>query len=284
MAPASRARRRDGPSWNFAPSPPSTTSGRSTTSSWRSGATESADDRVAVLMLLVTTRIGGLVVGAFDGGRLVGFVYAAAGHPRRPAVPVVAHDGRAAGVPQQRPRPPPEARTAAAGDGGGPRPDCVDRTTRCRRSNAHLNFAKLGVVAREYHLDAYPGSASPLHAGTATDRFVAEWWLQLGAVRSNAWRQPSGDESAAARARRRAVRQPRRRREAVARSGGPRPVAGRAAARRSRFRRDSPRCSSGTCRSRRRGGRRRARSSPPTCARLRGGRTSSSTGPGCRGT
>ena len=35
-----------------------------------------------------------------------------------------------------------------------------------------------GTVAREYHLDAYPGSSSPLHAGTPTDRLIAEWWLR----------------------------------------------------------------------------------------------------------
>ena len=44
--------------------------------------------------------------------------------------------------------------------------------------NAHLNFAKLGTTAREYHQDAYPDSTSALHAGTPTDRLVAEWWLR----------------------------------------------------------------------------------------------------------
>jgi predicted GNAT superfamily acetyltransferase len=49
-------------------------------------------------------------------------------------------------------------------------------------ANAHLNFAKLGTVAREYHLDAYPGSSSSLHAGTPTDRLIAEWWLRSDRV------------------------------------------------------------------------------------------------------
>jgi predicted GNAT superfamily acetyltransferase len=49
-------------------------------------------------------------------------------------------------------------------------------------ANAHLNFAKLGTIAREYHLDAYPGSSSTLHAGTATDRLIAEWWLRSDRV------------------------------------------------------------------------------------------------------
>jgi predicted GNAT superfamily acetyltransferase len=44
--------------------------------------------------------------------------------------------------------------------------------------NAHVNFAKLGVVARTYELNVYGASSSPLHRGSPTDRFVAEWWLQ----------------------------------------------------------------------------------------------------------
>jgi predicted GNAT superfamily acetyltransferase len=43
--------------------------------------------------------------------------------------------------------------------------------------NAHLNFARLGVVVEDYEDDLYGGSSSPLHAGTPTDRFVAQWRL-----------------------------------------------------------------------------------------------------------
>ena len=44
--------------------------------------------------------------------------------------------------------------------------------------NAHLNFAKLGVVAEEYAENIYGTSSSPLHQGNPTDRFVAEWWIR----------------------------------------------------------------------------------------------------------
>jgi predicted GNAT superfamily acetyltransferase len=44
--------------------------------------------------------------------------------------------------------------------------------------NAHLNFAKLGIVVEEYAIDVYGESTSPLHRGTPTDRFVAEWWIR----------------------------------------------------------------------------------------------------------
>jgi predicted GNAT superfamily acetyltransferase len=143
--------------------------------------TESAEDRVGVLMLLVATRIGGLVVGAFDEGRLAGFAFA------MPAV----RDGRPyewshmTGVrPEYRNaglgfRLKVEQRRQAMAAG-------LDRIAwtydPLQAVNAHLNVAKLGVVAREYHLDAYPGSASPLHAGTATDRLVADWRIRSDRV------------------------------------------------------------------------------------------------------
>jgi predicted GNAT superfamily acetyltransferase len=44
--------------------------------------------------------------------------------------------------------------------------------------NAHLNFAKLGVVCEEYAVNLYGESSSPLHRGNPTDRFVAEWWIR----------------------------------------------------------------------------------------------------------
>ena len=44
--------------------------------------------------------------------------------------------------------------------------------------NAHLNFAKLGVVVEEYEENIYGESSSPLHRGSPTDRFVAEWQLR----------------------------------------------------------------------------------------------------------
>jgi predicted GNAT superfamily acetyltransferase len=45
-------------------------------------------------------------------------------------------------------------------------------------ANAHLNFSKLGVVVQEYEENIYGESSSPLHSGTPTDRFVAEWHIR----------------------------------------------------------------------------------------------------------
>ena len=45
--------------------------------------------------------------------------------------------------------------------------------------NAHFNVHKLGVTVREYEENVYGHSPSPLHRGLPTDRFVAEWHLNL---------------------------------------------------------------------------------------------------------
>ena len=52
--------------------------------------------------------------------------------------------------------------------------------------NAHLNFAKLGVVVEEYEENIYGESASPLHGGNPTDRFVADWWMRERPCRAGA--------------------------------------------------------------------------------------------------
>jgi predicted GNAT superfamily acetyltransferase len=137
---------------------------------------ESVEDSVPVMMLLVTCRIGGLVVGAFDRGRLVGFAYALPGiRNGRPFqwshMLGVVPDYRSSGLGWRIKI---EQRRLVMESGL----DLIAWTyDPLQALNAHLNFAKLGTVAGEYHLDSYPGSTSTLHAGTPTDRFIAEWWL-----------------------------------------------------------------------------------------------------------
>jgi predicted GNAT superfamily acetyltransferase len=49
--------------------------------------------------------------------------------------------------------------------------------------NAHLNFNKLGIVVRHYYRDLYgTAPSSLLHQGIGTDRFLAEWWINLNNV------------------------------------------------------------------------------------------------------
>ncbi len=44
--------------------------------------------------------------------------------------------------------------------------------------NANLNIVALGAVVEEYEENVYGESASPLHGGLPTDRFVCQWWIR----------------------------------------------------------------------------------------------------------
>jgi len=132
------------------------------------------DEPVPVPILAVTVLRGGILMGAFDAGRLIGFVY---------SLPGLKH-----GQPMQW--------SHMLGVVDGFRNDGIghelkllqrDRALAMGLSliewtfdpmqamNAHLNFAKLGVVSDEYEENVYGASASPLHKGNPTDRLVAQW-------------------------------------------------------------------------------------------------------------
>ena len=48
--------------------------------------------------------------------------------------------------------------------------------------NGYFNFGKLGVVAQTYWPNMYGDTTSPLHQGTPTDRFRADWYLSASRV------------------------------------------------------------------------------------------------------
>ena len=137
-----------------------------------------AEDVVPPPVLIVSIKRGGVLLGSFDdAGEMNGFVY---------SIPAL-KDGRASqwshmlGIT-------PEARSLGLGtklklaqrdatlDMGL---DLIEWTyDPLQAANAHLNFAKLGIIVAEYEENIYGESSSPLHRGTPTDRFVAEWKLR----------------------------------------------------------------------------------------------------------
>jgi predicted GNAT superfamily acetyltransferase len=137
----------------------------------------STEDAVPVPMLIVSAKVGGLVIGAFDESEhLVGFAYSLpgvqAGRPFQWSHMLGVSAGqRDRGVGwllklEQR------RLTLAMGL------DLIEWTfDPLQALNAHLNFVKLGAVANHYERNVYGDSSSPLHQGTPTDRFVAEWWI-----------------------------------------------------------------------------------------------------------
>jgi predicted GNAT superfamily acetyltransferase len=135
------------------------------------------DEVVPVPILAVTVKRGGILIAAFDGDRMVGFVYSLPGIKHgKPTqwshMLGVLDDDRSNGVGAKLKR---LQRDRATGMGL----DLVEWTYDPMQAlNAHLNFAKLGVIVEEYEENVYGTSTSPLHAGNPTDRFVAEWWIR----------------------------------------------------------------------------------------------------------
>ncbi|HWF85823.1 MAG TPA: hypothetical protein VG222_13285 [Vicinamibacterales bacterium] len=135
------------------------------------------DEVVPVPILAVSVHRGGILIGAFDGDRMIAFVYSLPGiKDGRPTqwshMAGVVEAYRSAGLGralkvQQR------ERALAMGL------DLIEWTyDPLQAMNAHLNFTKLGVVCEEYAVNIYGESSSPLHRGNPTDRFVAEWWIR----------------------------------------------------------------------------------------------------------
>lgn len=134
-------------------------------------------DVVPVPILAVTVHRGGILAGAFDRTRLIGFVYSLPGiKDGKPTqwshMLGVIDEYRNAGAGLELKMLQRE-RTLAMGL------DLIEWTYDPMQAlNAHFNFAKLGVVCREYGENVYGDSESPLHRGNPTDRFVAEWWIR----------------------------------------------------------------------------------------------------------
>ena len=135
------------------------------------------DEVVPVPILAVTVKRGGILIGAFDRERMAGFVYSLPGLKHgKPTqwshMLGVIPEFRSGGL-GKRLKALQRERAIAMGL------DLIEWTyDPMQAMNAHLNFAKLGVVVEEYEENVYGVSHSPLHGGNPTDRFVAEWHIR----------------------------------------------------------------------------------------------------------
>ncbi len=139
---------------------------------------------IPVHMLLTVAHNGGVLLGAFDGERMVGFVFGFLGtdslSPDRVAMARLKHCSHQLGVhPDYRQR------------GVGlmlklaQREAVIDQGIRLATwtydplmsRNAHLNIRRLGTVCRTYLRDVYGDLRDDLNRGLPTDRFVVEWWI-----------------------------------------------------------------------------------------------------------
>jgi predicted GNAT superfamily acetyltransferase len=140
-------------------------------------------DVVPANLLRIARKIGGVAAGAFEQDRLVGFVFGLTGVMAGETV----HWSDLLAV-----------RATERGRGIGELLKRYQRDTLLARGiervcwsfdpldakNAHINFNRLGVFAREYVVDMYGHTNSPLHTGIGTDRLIAVWELDSERVRS----------------------------------------------------------------------------------------------------
>jgi len=141
----------------------------------------SDSDLIPKRVFVVASAIGGQVIGAFAGKRLVGFAMSLPGLRGGKSY---LHSHMLAVLPEYR------------NSGLGRRLKLAQRENALESGiermewtfdpleikNAHLNIARLGVVVRRYMPDFYGPSTSPLQGNLPTDRLVAEWWLRSSRV------------------------------------------------------------------------------------------------------
>ncbi len=138
---------------------------------------------VPVRIFVVGEKIGGHILGAFDGDHMVGFAFGLPGFRNGHAyvhshMLAVLADYRNTGVGRALKL---FQREIALKQGF----ELIEWTfDPLEIKNAYLNIEKLGAIARRYTLNQYGITTSPLQAGLPTDRLYAEWWLKSNRVRS----------------------------------------------------------------------------------------------------
>jgi len=141
------------------------------------------EDLVPTRLFIVAQKIGGQVIGAFDGDKLVAF---ALGIPGNRNGHLYMHSHMLAVDPAYR------------NAGLGRRVKLFQREDALEKGieliewtfdpleikNAWLNIEKLGAIARRYTINQYGIVSSALQGGLPTDRLTAEWWLKSKRVES----------------------------------------------------------------------------------------------------
>ena len=153
---------------------------------------------VPLHVLLTAAKNGGLLLGAFDGATLAGFVF---GFPGLTPDGKLKHCSHMAGVhPAYRNRGlgyslklAQRQHVLAQG---------IDLITwtfdPLETRNASLNFHKLGAVCNTYIPNLYGEMRDGLNAGLPSDRFQVDWWIASERVAQRLEQPPSGSPSASA--------------------------------------------------------------------------------------
>lgn len=133
-----------------------------------------------VRLFVVASKVGGQVVGAFDGERMIAFLLAIPGLKHSPEGPWPYLHSHMMGVL-------PEYRNSGIGRmlKLEQRKEALSHRIRLIEwtfdpleiKNAYFNIERLGAVVKRYVLNQYGVTTSDLHGGLPTDRCVAEWYI-----------------------------------------------------------------------------------------------------------
>lgn len=132
-------------------------------------------DSVPPRLFIVNKHVGGLALGAVDGGRMIGFSFAMAG--RRRSGETYLHSNMTGLLPDYQNRGLGRVmklrQREEALDYGYTMIEWTFDPLELR--NAYFNIEKLGAVIRSYRPNCYGITSSKLHGSIPTDRLVAEW-------------------------------------------------------------------------------------------------------------
>jgi predicted GNAT superfamily acetyltransferase len=140
-------------------------------------------DLVPLRMFVVADKVGGQVMGAFDGSEMVGFAMSV---PGTRSGHIYLHSHMLA------------VRKEFRNSGLGRRLKLLQREDALAHGieliewtfdpleikNAYLNIEKLGAIVRRYNINQYGITSSPLQGGLPSDRLIAEWWLSSRRVQT----------------------------------------------------------------------------------------------------
>jgi predicted GNAT superfamily acetyltransferase len=145
-------------------------------------------------LFVVADKIGGQVLGAFDGAKMVAFCLGIPG--LKAGGKYYIHSHMLGVLPEYR------------NTGVGRRLKLEQRLWALNRDveliewtfdplqtkNAFFNIERLGVIVRRYVHNQYGTSTSVLHGGLPTDRLVPEWWIRSprveAAIAANSFTRP----------------------------------------------------------------------------------------------
>jgi len=150
-------------------------------------------DIVPLHLLLTVAQNGGLLLGAFDGEKIIGFAYGFLGMDQHHGKTQLKHCSHQLGVL-------PEYRSQGIGfqlkraQWQMVRKQGIDWITwtydPLLSSNARLNIAKLGAICETYKRELYGDMRDRINVGLPSDRFQVDWWIDSPRVNQHLSKKP----------------------------------------------------------------------------------------------